>query len=355
MKKIKIKTNIFGMVLSLAAMLLVARTTPLQAQTEYHPITDGCVWSVSNEKYMAVGDTVLNGKTYMKIYRQVAAQSFEFSLENAEYFAAIRDDSVEQRVYAFIPSGTWIHDLSDYSEARTDTALEVLLYDFSVAVGDTLTYYMLGDSYIVKGIAVRAESANISVGWSEHALVTHQFSAVDTVVYLSDNTPRRQIFLHELSYFYNRYHVWVEGIGSVNGFDESLQATMDDYGEKILLCFTDSSGAEHLTGYDFDDEPNDCFSKGFGGDVPVMEKLSVRVYPNPTDDLLHIELSGAEIANIALYDLQGRVVTGEDAHAGAPQRGGNVTINMRSVPAGVYLLRVTAADGKEYHRKIVKR
>ena len=85
------------------------------------------------------------------------------------------------------------------------------------------------------------------------------------------------------------------------------------------------------------------------------------VYPNPTDDLLHIELSGAEIANIALYDLQGRMVTGagagagEGAHAGAPQRGGNVTINMRSVPAGVYLLRVTAADGKEYQRKIVKR
>ena len=30
-------------------------------------------------------------------------------------------------------------------------------------------------------------------------------------------------------------------------------------------------------------------------------------------------------------------------------------MDMRSVPAGVYLLRVTAADGKEYHRKIVKR
>ena len=30
-------------------------------------------------------------------------------------------------------------------------------------------------------------------------------------------------------------------------------------------------------------------------------------------------------------------------------------MNMRNVPAGVYLLRVTDADGKEYHRKIVKR
>ncbi len=30
-------------------------------------------------------------------------------------------------------------------------------------------------------------------------------------------------------------------------------------------------------------------------------------------------------------------------------------MNLRNVPAGVYLLRVTAADGKEYGRKIVKR
>ncbi len=87
--------------------------------------------------------------------------------------------------------------------------------------------------------------------------------------------------------------------------------------------------------------------------VNVAADAALAVYPNPTDDLLHIELSGAEIANIALYDLQGRMVAG--AHAGAPQQGTTATMNMRNVPAGVYLLRVTAADGKEYHRKIVKR
>jgi len=87
--------------------------------------------------------------------------------------------------------------------------------------------------------------------------------------------------------------------------------------------------------------------------VNVAADAALAVYPNPTDDLLHIELSGAEIANIALYDLQGRMVAG--AHAGAPQQGTTATMNMRNVPAGVYLLRVTAADGKEYHQKIVKR
>ena len=42
-------------------------------------------------------------------------------------------------------------------------------------------------------------------------------------------------------------------------------------------------------------------------------------------------------------------------HDRLSQPGTTATMNMRNVPAGVYLLRVTDADGKEYHRKIVKR
>ena len=88
---------------------------------------------------------------------------------------------------------------------------------------------------------------------------------------------------------------------------------------------------------------------------PQDGETRLNVYPNPTDDLLLIELAGGEIANVALHDLQGRVVAGAGAYAGAPQPGTTATMNMRNVPAGVYLLRVTDADGKEYHRKIVKR
>ena len=93
----------------------------------------------------------------------------------------------------------------------------------------------------------------------------------------------------------------------------------------------------------------------------ITDDAALTVYPNPTDDLLFVELRGAEIARVALYDLQGRMVTGTGAHAGAPQpagapqQGTTATVNLRNVPAGVYLLRVTDADGKEYHQKIVKR
>ncbi|MCR4878221.1 MAG: S8 family peptidase [Bacteroidales bacterium] len=83
---------------------------------------------------------------------------------------------------------------------------------------------------------------------------------------------------------------------------------------------------------------------------------ALTVWPNPAGDLLHIELSGGGgIASVALYDLQGRVVTGAGAHAGTPQQDETATVNLRSVPAGVYLLRVRDAEGKEYMRKIVKK
>ena len=82
------------------------------------------------------------------------------------------------------------------------------------------------------------------------------------------------------------------------------------------------------------------------------DDAALSVYPNPTDDVLFIELrGGAEIANVALYDLQGRIV---GTWRAASIQGGTATLNVKSIPAGVYVLRVTDADGKEYHRKIVK-
>ena len=69
-------------------------------------------------------------------------------------------------------------------------------------------------------------------------------------------------------------------------------------------------------------------------------------------NILFMNLSGAGIATVALYDLQGRLV--ETLRATSLQ-GGTVSLNVKSVPAGVYVLRVTDADGKEYRQKVVRR
>ena len=92
-------------------------------------------------------------------------------------------------------------------------------------------------------------------------------------------------------------------------------------------------------------------AKHIATDNPDDATLSV--YPNPADDVLFVELrGGAGIANIGLYDLQGRAV---GTRFIASATGASATVNMRDIPAGVYVLRVTDMDGKEYHQKIVRK
>ena len=90
--------------------------------------------------------------------------------------------------------------------------------------------------------------------------------------------------------------------------------------------------------------------KSWQAEVTQSGETYLNVYPNPTDDLLYVELSGAGIAAVALYDLQGRMV-----YSRTPDDLPAATVNMRNIPAGVYLLRVTDTNGKEYQQKIVRR
>ena len=90
--------------------------------------------------------------------------------------------------------------------------------------------------------------------------------------------------------------------------------------------------------------------KSWQAEVTQSGETYLNVYPNPTDDLLYVELSGAGIAAVALYDLQGRMVYSQN-----PDDLPVATVNMRNIPAGIYLLRVTDTNGKEYQQKIVRR
>ena len=127
---------------------------------------------------------------------------------------------------------------------------------------------------------------------------------------------------------------------------------------KGVLCFfhgicyeDDPVGLSHCGSPTQGDDTTGTRAKRTAMDTDNDATLSV--YPNPTDDVLFIELfGGAEISIIALYDLQGRVV--ETRRAASLQKT-TATLDMKSVPAGVYILRVTDTDGKEFHRKIVRK
>ena len=72
-------------------------------------------------------------------------------------------------------------------------------------------------------------------------------------------------------------------------------------------------------------------------------------YPNPAKDNIYIELSpDADCQSVELYTLDGRLVET------FPETSQQTTINVENLNAGVYILKIKMADGREFSEKIIK-
>ena len=337
----------FGSALVLAALLLAVFVG--QAQEVYHPITNGCIWSVSNEKYMTAGDTVLDGKTYLKIYRQAGDQPFGFSLESAEYFAAIRNDVAEKKVYVYLPAGTqvWNHSQGHHV---TDTGMEVVLYDFSPQLGDDFSYYTIcpGSNSAQEVCASRVESAYLLTGYENGHFHDMYYSDTDSLITMSDGTTRKRMLLQTDGTIFEE--VWIEGIGRLRGFDD-FSIVEAEFPFKMLLCYSDSTGASYQTGFDFDGL-DDCFNDGHGGgDVPEWEKLNIKIYPNPVTEQLHISVNQLDDKDLSvhIFNTMGICVHSEIVSGTEFDK----EINLGFLPKGIYLVDLEESK-RHVTQKIIK-
>ena len=90
-------------------------------------------FSVSWMKFWFEGDTTINDFKYKKVYMQSNDSIADFS--RAHYFTAIREDTIAEKVYCFNPCYGILGEYDPLNEER-----ELLLYDFSVNVGDTVRF-----------------------------------------------------------------------------------------------------------------------------------------------------------------------------------------------------------------------
>lgn len=328
------------------ALALAAGTTAM-AQNTYHPITDGCTWSVSNEKYMTAGDTVLDGKTYLKLYRQVENQPFEFSLENAEYFAAIRDDSAERKVYAYLPAGTGVIDRYDHYHT-INTGMEVLLYDFSLQMHDTISFYSIHpESHIAhEYFASRFESAFVIEGYEADGTVHYNvLQDTDSLITMSDGSTRHRILIFDGNFV---EEVWIEGIGRLKGFD-APNIEVDHYPFRILLCYSDSTGTTYQTGYDFDDT-DDCFNnQDYIYGVGEIGRNAISIYPNPVRNTMYISSSMPNSSPLiaSVLDATGKCLISKTCSEET------IMLDTRNLSSGFYFVSVKS-DKQETVRKIIK-
>jgi hypothetical protein len=67
--------------------------------------------------------------------------------------------------------------------------------------------------------------------------------------------------------------------------------------------------------------------------------LDFKLYPNPTKDIVTIELSQFSNTKLEVYDINGRVLLNQNLNTTSNQ------INIQSFPVGVYLFKITSQEG----------
>ena len=333
----------------LLSLLLTAGGNSATAQdTVYHPFADHSVWSVNNIKYGTWGDTIICGRNYLKVYRQESDHPFNFDVEQAEYFCAIRNDTAAQRVYGIYKAGvpvwsTYCIGHYDYlpSDTTSDTS-EFLLFDFSIESGDIIEVASF------EGLDVYLY--NIS---------TYEGEYPDSVLLLNNTSRRVKRVIVPNAYYYPYslgqcdFIEWIEGIGGPNGvfnIDISAFFAISETTSPRLLCF-EEEGDLMMSYTEWDDDYTyDCFYLPYVGTIENTKAQGV-IYPNPTNGFVHIDLSGQEEnlpKQVSIYSVTGQII---DSYIFNFQ---SFEINLQNYPSGVYILKMTDNSGIVLQEKIIK-
>lgn len=210
------------------------------------PIGSDLTWpNPINERFTLNGDdTIINKILYKKLY---VFYDTVFIKSNATYIGGIREDSSKKIFYI----GDVIHFLkpSIYSfwDIIDPKNTELLLYDFSLSIGDTLV------------------GGNLTT--PDDILVV---TAIDTI--FVGNSIRKQ-FSFEPIYWVK----WVEGIGNLKGLLFTSGDLPTNGLDNNLICFKQNNEILYFNNY-----YNDCMPLITGIETYQDNNSEIIVYPNPT-------------------------------------------------------------------------
>ncbi len=310
-------------------IILTLLTTVVLYGQDYLPVINkNSIWSVLNEKYTLLGDTVINNVDYQKIYYHKGIE--EFNQDELTYLCGIREDTETGKVWLI-----W----KDHEE-------EFLLYDFSLNIDDV--FDVKGPEY----------SNNSEPEYIEGYGEWRQVVVSDIFHKEIDGISRKILKVHGSEQDGTfLYEYWIEGIGSTKGLIYGgITSEMVGGGQyPLLVCL--HKDEELIYEYDpdylgdpiFPDTFEDCF-----GEAPVNvseiseEKVKVTVYPTVFDHKITIK-SKVPINNIKVFDHRGSLVY-EKRNTGLFHQ---ITLDTTDWKAGFYLL-ITNNMSKSTSFKIIK-
>lgn len=235
-------------------------------------------------------DVTLGGHTYHKLY-----QSADTAIDETDYIGGIREDASHK---------VWYYSLS--------TGTERMLYDFDIAIGDTIR---------------NTQSGNEATG---------TVRSIDTVVL--GGVQRKRINFSTLEGTTWLSGSWVEGIGNdaTGGLlgDPFALPTCDC--ALSTLCFLDNGDlVYHNANY----ASMDCMPALSVASVGANE--AVRVFPNPLKAGAGLHLQGVSAySRVSIMDAYGRIVCAKELK-------GERTLDMGgiSLKPGTYFYKLSGAVG----------
>lgn len=185
---------------------------------------------------------------------------------------------------------------------KRESSTDLLLYDFTAQVGDTVRFGDFAESFVVDSISFE------------------QIGGVD----------RKKIWFgleYDITGEPYAIETWTEGIGSDMGllFSGWFYATGGYY---QALCF--HQNGELLW-------QNEYYGTCMVDAVDEMDVSTIYLYPNPASGVTHIE--GVEAAKVQAYNALGQLVK--------TVRGSN-EVDVSGLPEGLYLLHITDGHGMNH-------
>jgi hypothetical protein len=318
--------------------------TQIATAQEYVPIPDHHIWSVNTQKFMTYGDTLINNKEYLKVFEQRKNTPFEFDIKNARYYCALRNDTLNKKVYVVYPYEYLVYEyLAEYSHTflfkSTDTT-EFLLYDFSLNIGDTTSVY---EYDFVCDIIFRVKITRVEEVTLYHLNKLYiTYSNADSLQTLENGNYRRRILVTTFDsngyYNFNGNTMWVEGIGSIHGltkhFLDNLQGA--DGGFSNLFCYAHEHELLLSTPADIN---GNCFGYVEGGKISENGRnIELIIYPNPATDFISIKnIEALNLHNcwVEVFDICGKSILKQKYED---------KIDVSALKAGYYMLKVTSSN-----------
>lgn len=266
------------------------------------------MYNVYAGKYFIADDTLIDSIKYHFVYG-TTTDTLNF-YENKSDAHLIREDS-NGRVFIRY------HKINTHAIPH---ATEILLYDFSMLPGDTITYLNLQHP---TNYSSCARDTTICV-----------LIKIDTV--FVSGVPLRRYQFERNANPPNSF--WYEGIGSIDL--GSFGPFCDNFeGGEFFGCYFDSSiylNHSKINPY--------C---SYLGAAPSEEPIESQLFPNPVNDRLYVRMGATFKSSYAIYDTNGDLV-----------RSGNLIdndeIEFSSFRPGIYLVQIFTDDKQQRNFKVLK-